>query len=176
MNDQNPFQTHLPSNTNLGLRTGSVHRVLMLVPPVPQTWTYLSLITCGISPRMKLNMRWCQQASSTRFNKDEWTRIVTGNKNEEVYGKKLVFPSRIKYLYFSRRLYDDIMKNRRKRLEQEYDEAMSLQKTIREKRRPRRKYRNSKSFPADTSLLHLSPYWFVSWGGDRTCITTINHG
>ena len=78
---------------------------------------------------MKLNMSDVNKHLNT-FSKDEWTRVVTGNKDKEVYGKKLVFPSRIKYLYFSRRLYDDIMKNRRKRLEQEYDEALSLRKTI----------------------------------------------
>ena len=81
-----------------------------------------------------------------KFSKDEWTRVVTGNKNEEVYGKKLVFPSRTKYLYFSQTVHDDILTNRRKRLEKEYDEAMELQKTIQSKKKPRKKYQNSNHF------------------------------
>ena len=105
--------------------------------------------------RMKLNMSDVNKHLNT-FSKDEWTRIVTGNRDEEVYGKKLVFPSRIKYLYFSQRLYDDIMKNRRKHLEQEYDEALSLRKTIETGKKPRRKYRNSNHF-LQTHLSYTFP-------------------
>ena len=95
--------------------------------------------------RMKLNQSDVGNHLST-FNKKEWTRVETGNKNEEVYRKKLVFPSRIKYLYFSQTLYQDILMNRRKRLEKEYDEALSLRKTIASKKRPQKKHRNSNHF------------------------------
>jgi len=95
--------------------------------------------------RMKLNQSDVNNHLDA-FDKDDWTPIVTSNKDEEVYGRKLVFPSRTKYLYFSQNLCDDILLNRRKRLEQEYDEAMSLQKTIQAKKKPRKKYRNSNHF------------------------------
>ena len=58
-----------------------------------------------------------------------------------MYGKKLMFPSRTKYLYFSQNLYDEVLLNRRKHLEQEYDEAMSLWKTLQANKRQRQKYR-----------------------------------
>jgi transposase len=95
--------------------------------------------------RMKLNQSDVINHLNT-FSKSEWTPVVTGNKNEEVYGKKLVFPSRIKYLYFSQTVHDDILTNRRKRLEQDYDEALSLRKTIETGKKPRKKYRNSNHF------------------------------
>jgi hypothetical protein len=92
--------------------------------------------------RMKLNTSDITHHLRT-FDKEEWTPIITGNPNEQVYGKQLVFPSSKKYLFFSQKLHDDILVNRRKHLEQEYDEALSLWKTIQEKKRPRQKYRNS---------------------------------
>ena len=75
------------------------------------------------------------------FSKDKWKRVITGNKNEEVYWKKLVLPVELKYLYFSQTLYDEIMKNRWKRLERDYDDALSLRKTIETGKKPRKKYR-----------------------------------
>ena len=111
--------------------------------------------------RMKLNQSDVHKHLQG-FNKKEWTRIITGNKNEEVYGRKLVFPSRIKYIYFSQRLHDEILLNRRKRLEQEYDDALSLQKTIQSKKKPRKKYRNSNHF----LFTHLS-YTFPLTGLSR---------
>ena len=105
--------------------------------------------------RMKLNQSDVNKHLQ-RFTKKDWTRVVTGNKNEEVYGKKLVFPTRIKYLYFSRNLHDDVLLNRRNHLEQEYDEALSLWKTIQEKKRPRQKYRNSNHF-LQTHLSYTFP-------------------
>lgn len=95
--------------------------------------------------RMKLNTSDTKQHLNT-FNKEEWTPVVTGNKDEQVFGKKLLFPSRTKYLYFSQNLYDDTLLNRRKHLEQEFDEAQDLWKTIQLRKRPRRKYRNSNHF------------------------------
>ncbi|MCX6665493.1 MAG: IS1634 family transposase [Euryarchaeota archaeon] len=95
--------------------------------------------------RMKLNTSDIKQHLNT-FKKDEWTPVITGKQDEQVYGKKLVFPSRIKYIYFSQNLYDDTLLNRRKHLEQEYDEALNLWKTIQENKRPRQKYRNSNHF------------------------------
>ena len=105
--------------------------------------------------RMKLNTSDIKQHLNL-FHKDEWTPVVTGNKDEKVYGKKLVFPSRIKYLYFSQNLHDDILLNRRNHLEQEYDEALSLWKTIQMKKRPRQKYRNSNHF-LQTHLSYTFP-------------------
>ncbi|HHH79570.1 MAG TPA: IS1634 family transposase, partial [Thermoplasmatales archaeon] len=153
MNDQTHFK-HTYDQIKPGLRmgsclvfdagaTGSTNLDLL----VSDNMRYLS--------RMKLNMSDVKQHLNT-FNKKEWTRIVTGNKDEEVYGKKQVFPSRIKYLYFSQSLYDDTLSNRRKRLEQEYDEAMSLQKNIQEKKQPRREYRNSNHF-LQTHLSYTFP-------------------
>jgi hypothetical protein len=75
--------------------------------------------------RMKLNTSDITQHLDT-FNKEEWTPIITGNPDEQVYGKQLVFPRRNKYLYFSQKLHDDTLTNRQKHLEQEYDEALSL--------------------------------------------------
>ena len=105
--------------------------------------------------RMKLNQSDVNKHLNM-FSKDEWMRVVTGNENEEVYGKKVFFPSRTKYLYFSQNLCDDILLNRRKRLEQEYDEALDLQKTIQSKKKPRRKYRNSNHF-LNTHLSYTFP-------------------
>ncbi len=48
------------------------------------------------------------------------------------------------------------MANRRRHLEQEYDEALILWKTIQEKKRPRRKYRNSNHF-LQTHLSYTFP-------------------
>lgn len=104
----------------------------------------------------------------TQFTKGKWTRVVTGNKDEEMYGKKIVFPSRIKYLYFSQTLYGDILSNRRKRLEQDYDEALTLQNTIQSKKKPRKKYRNSNHF----LFTHIS-YTFPLTGLSRQ--EAINH-
>ncbi|MCK4332601.1 MAG: IS1634 family transposase [Thermoplasmatales archaeon] len=150
-------QTHFKKTYNQikpGLRTGSVlvfdagatgNSNLDLL--VSDKMKYLS--------RMKLNQSDIKQHLNT-FHKDEWTLIVTGKQDEQVYGKKLVFPSRTKYLYFSQNLYDDILLNRRKHLEQEYDEALSLWKTIQEKKRPRQKYRNSNHF-LQTHLSYTFP-------------------
>lgn len=117
MNWSNPFQTHLPSN-----KTRFTNKVSCLIFDAGATGTSnLDLLVSDnmkYLSRMKLNMSDVNKHLNT-FSKDEWTRVVTGNKDEEVYGKKQVFPSRIKYLYFSQRLYDDIMKNRRRHLEQE---------------------------------------------------------
>ena len=101
--------------------------------------------------RMKLNQSDVQKHLNT-FNKEEWKQVVTGKKDEEIYGKKIVFPSRTKYLYFSQNLYNEVISNRRKRLEKEYDEAMELQNTIQSKKKPRKKYQNSNHF----LLTHLS--------------------
>jgi transposase len=105
--------------------------------------------------RMKLNQSDIKQHLNT-FNKEEWTPVMTGNSDEQVYGKQLVFPSRTKYLYFSQNLYDTTLLNRRKHLEQEYDEALTLWKTIQEKKRPRQKYRNSNHF-LQTHLSYTFP-------------------
>ncbi len=105
--------------------------------------------------RMKLNTSDITHHLNT-FNKEEWTPIITGNQDEQVYGKQLVFPSRTKYLYFSQNLHDDTLVNRRKHLEQEYDEALGLWKTIQEKKRPRQKYRNSNHF-LQTHLSYTFP-------------------
>ena len=105
--------------------------------------------------RMKLNTSDITQHLDT-FSKEQWTPIMTGNLDEEVYGKQLVFPSRTKYLYFSQKLHDDTLANRRKHLQQEYDEALSLWKIIQEQRRPRQKYRNSNHF-LQTHLSYTFP-------------------
>jgi transposase len=105
--------------------------------------------------RMKLNTSDITQHLRA-FNKDDWTPVITGNKDEQVYGKKLIFPSRTKYLYFSQNLYDDTMANRRRHLEQEYDDALSLWKTIQENKTPRKKYRNSNHF-LQTHLSYTFP-------------------
>jgi len=105
--------------------------------------------------RTKLNRSDVNQHLKT-FQKNEWIRINTGKKHEQIYGKKLVFPSRIKYLYFAQTSHDDILMNRRKRLEIEYDEAQALQNTIELKKKPRKKYRNSNHF-LDTHLSYTFP-------------------
>ena len=153
MNDQTHFK-HTYHQIKQGLRTGSVLVFDAGATGGPNLDLLVSDNMRYLS-RMKLNMSDVNKHLNT-FNKDEWTRIVTGNKDEEVYGKKLVFPSRIKYLYFSQRLYDDIMMNRRKHLEQEYDEALSLRKTIETGKKPRRKYRNRNHF-LQTHLSYTFP-------------------
>lgn len=57
-----------------------------------------------------------------------------------------MFPSRIKYLYFSQTLRDDILRNRRRKLELDYEEALTLENIIETCRKPRKKYRNSNHF------------------------------
>jgi transposase len=159
INDQHHFKKTY-EQVKPGLRTGSLlvfdagatgsPNLDMLVS---DNMRYLS--------RMKLNTSDVTNQLS-KFSKNEWMRIVTVKKDEEVYGKKLLFPSRIKYLYFSQTLHDDILANRRKRLEQEYDEALSLRKTIESKKKPRKKYRSSNHF----LFTHLS-YTFPLTGLSR---------
>ena len=143
INDQTHFKITY-DQIKPGLRTGST-----LVFDAGATGSNnLDLLTgdnMKYLSRMKLNQSDVKKHLDT-FNKDEWTKIVTSNMDEPVYGKKLVFPSRTKYMYFSQNLYDGILLNRQKCLEQEYDEAMSLQKTIQSKKKPRKKYRNSNHF------------------------------
>ncbi len=105
--------------------------------------------------RMKLNTSDIKQHLNN-FNKEEWTPVVTGNPGEQVYGKKLVFPSRTKYLYFSQKLYDDTLSNRRRHMEQDYDDALELWKTIQQGKRPRKKYRSSNHF-LQTHLSYTFP-------------------
>ena len=152
-NDQTHFKKTY-DQIKPGLRTGSVlvfdagaiggPNLDLLVSDKMKYLSRMKLNTSDIKQHLKL------------FHKDEWTSIVTGNKDERMYGKKLVFPSRIKYLYFSQNLHHDILLNRRNHLEQEYDEALSLWKTIQEKKRPRQKYRNSNHF-LQTHLSYTFP-------------------
>jgi len=146
-------QTHFKKTFNQikpGLRTGSC----LIFDAGASGGPNLDLIGSSkmkYLTRMKLNQSDVKTHLS-KFNKDEWTDVVTGNEDEEMYGKQIVFPSRTKYLYFSQKLYDDVMLNRRKRLEKEYDEALELHKTIQSKKKPRKEYRNSNHF----LLTHLS--------------------
>jgi transposase len=143
INDQTHFK-HTYDQIKPGLRTGSVLVFDAGATGNPNLDLLISDKMRYLS-RMKLNKSDVNNHLN-RFSKDEWTRVITGNEDEEVYGMKLVFPSRIKYLYFSQTLYDDIMMNRRKHLELDYDEALSLRKNIEAKKKPRKKYRNSNHF------------------------------
>jgi transposase len=153
INDQKHFKITY-QQIKPGLRTGSVLVFDAGATGIPNLGLIASDKMNYLS-RTKLNTSDVNQHLST-FNKEEWTPVVTGNTEEQVYGKKLVFPSRTKYLYFSQNLYDDTLSNRRKHLEQEYDEALSLWKTIQEKKRPRKKYRNSNHF-LQTHLSYTFP-------------------
>jgi len=153
INDQNHFKITY-QQIKPGLRTGSVLVFDAGATGIPNLDLLVSDKMKYLS-RMKLNTSDIQQHLDT-FHKDDWTPVVTGNQDEQVYGKKLVFPSRTKYLYFSQNLHDDTVLNRRKHLEQEYDEALSLWKTIQEKKRPRQKYRNSNHF-LQTHLSYTFP-------------------
>jgi transposase len=159
INDQTHFKKTY-EQIKTGLRTGSC-----LVFDAGATGnTNLDLLVSDnmkYLSRMKLNQSDVNKHLNT-FSKDEWMRVVTGNENEAVYGKKVFFPSRTKYMYFSQNLCDDILLNRRKRLEQEYDEALALQKTIQSKKKPRKKYRSSNHF----LRTHLS-YTFPLTGMSR---------
>ncbi|MEM0467010.1 MAG: transposase [Candidatus Thermoplasmatota archaeon] len=153
INDQKHFKVTY-QQIKPGLRTGSVLVFDAGATGIPN----LDLL---VSDKMKYLCRMKLNQSDithhlTTFKKEEWTPVVTGNRDEEVYGKQLVFPSRTKYLYFSQNLYDDTMKNRRKHLEQEYDEALDLRKTIQQGKRPRKKYRNSNHF-LQTHLSYTFP-------------------
>lgn len=153
INDQDHFKITY-QGIKPGLRTGST-----LVFDAGATGnTNLDLL---VSDRMKYLSRMKLNTSDVThhlrtFNKEEWTPVMTGNTDEQVYGKKLVFPSRIKYLYFSQTLYDDTIRKRRKHLEREYDEALTLYKTIQQKKKPRKKYRNSNHF-LQTHLSYTFP-------------------
>jgi transposase len=153
INDQTHFKITY-REIKPGLRTGSVLVFDAGATGIPNLDLLVSDKMKYLS-RMKLNQSDIKQHLN-RFNKDEWTQIVTGNKDEQVYGKQLVFPSRTKYLYFSQNLHDDTLMNRRKHLEQEYDEALSLWKTIQAKKQPRQKYRNSNHF-LQTHLSYTFP-------------------
>ena len=153
INDQTHFKITY-REIKPGLRTGSVLVFDAGATGIPNLDLLVSDKMKYLS-RMKLNQSDIKQHLNT-FNKDEWTPVVTGNKDEQVYGKKLLFPSRTKYLYFSQNLYNDTLLNRRKHLEQEYDEALSLWKTIQEMKRPRQKYRNSNHF-LQTHLSYTFP-------------------
>jgi transposase len=158
MNDQIHFK-HTYDQIKPGLRTGSVLVFDAGAAGSPNLDLLFSDNMRYLS-RMKLNSSDVKKHLNT-FNKKEWTRVVTGNKNEEIYGKKLVFPSRIKYLYFSQTRYDDIMANRRKQLEKDYDEALTLRKTIETGKKPRKKYRNSNQF-INTSISYMFPLKGIS--------------
>jgi len=153
INDQNHFKITY-QQIKPGLRTGSVLIFDAGATGIPNFDILVSSKMKYLS-RMKLNASDVKQHLNT-FNKEEWTPVVTGNMDEQVYGKKLVFPSRTKYLYFSQNLYDSTLVNRRKHLEREYDEALNLWKTIQEKKRPRQKYRNSNHF-LQTHLSYTFP-------------------
>ena len=153
INDQDHFKVTY-QQIKPGLRQGSVLVFDAGATGIPNFDLLISDKMKYLS-RMKLNQSDIKQHLET-FNKEEWTPIVTGNQDEQVYGKKLVFPSRIKYLYFSQKLHDDTLLNRRKHLEQEYDEALDLWKTIQEKKRPRKKYCNSNHF-LQTHLSYTFP-------------------
>jgi transposase len=153
INDQNHFKITYQQIKQY-LRTGSVLIFDAGATGIPNFDILVSDKMRYLS-RMKLNTSDIKQHLNM-FNKEEWTPVVTGNTDEQVYGKKLIFPSRTKYLYFSQNLYDDILSNRRKHLEQEYDEALNLWKTIQEKKPPRRKYRNSNHF-LQTHLSYTFP-------------------
>ena len=153
INDQNHFKITY-QEIKPGLRKGSVlvfdagaNGIPNLDLLVTDKMKYLS--------RMKLNQSDIKHHLDT-FNKTEWTHVITGNKDEQVYGTQLVFPSRTKYLYFSQNLHDDTLVNRRKHMEQEYDEALCLCKTIQAKKQPRQKYRNSNHF-LQTHLSYTFP-------------------
>ena len=153
INDQQHFKITY-QQIKPGLRTGSVLVFDAGATGIPNLELLVSDKMKYLC-RMKLNTSDITHHLNT-FNKEEWTPIITGNKGEQVYGKKLMFPSRTKYLYFSQNLYDDTMMNRRKHLEQEYDEALSLWKTIQEQKRPREKYRSSNHF-LQTHLSYTFP-------------------
>ncbi|MEM4257772.1 MAG: transposase [Candidatus Thermoplasmatota archaeon] len=153
INDQKHFKVTY-QKIKPGLRTGSVLVFDAGVTGIPN-FDLLGSDKMRYLSRMKLNTSDIKHHLNT-FNKEEWTPVVTGNRDEEVYGKQLVFPSRTKYLYFSQNLYDNTMKNRRKHLEQEYDEALDLRKTIQQGKRPRKKYRNSNHF-LQTHLSYTFP-------------------
>jgi transposase len=158
MNDQTHFK-HTYHQIKSGLRTGSV----LVFDAGPAGSPNLDLLVSDnmqYLTRMKLNTSDVERHLST-FNKKEWTRVNSGNKDEEIYGKKLVFPSRIKYLYFSQTRYDSIMTNRRKQLEKDYDEAVTLRKTIETGKKPRKKYRNSNQF-INTSISYMFPLKGIS--------------
>ena len=153
INDQDHFKVTY-QQIKPGLRKGSVLVFDAGATGAPN----LDLITSDkmkYLSRMKLNTSDITQHLRA-FNKDDWTPVITGNKDEQVYGKKLIFPSRTKYLYFSQNLYNDTMANRCRHLEQEYDDALSLWKTIQENKTPRKKYRNSNHF-LQTHLSYTFP-------------------
>jgi len=153
INDQDHFKVTY-QQIKPGLRQGSVLIFDAGATGAPN----LDLITSDkmhYLSRMKLNQSDITHHLRT-FKKDEWTRVMTGNQDEEVYGKRLAFPSRIKYLYFSQNLHDDTLTNRRRHLEQEYDDAISLWRTIQENKTPRKKYRNSNHF-LQTHLSYTFP-------------------
>ncbi len=158
MNDQIHFK-HTYQQIKPGLRTGSV----LVFDAGPAGSPNLDLLVSDnmrYLTRMKLNTSDVKKHLST-FNKKEWTRVNSGNKDEEIYGEKLVFPSRIKYLYFSQTSYDSIMANRWKQLEKDYDEAVTLRKTIETGKKPRKKYRNSNQF-INTSISYMFPLKGIS--------------
>ncbi len=157
MNDQTHFKQTF-QQIKPGLKTGSFLIFDAGASGIPNFDLIVSHNMKYLS-RMKLNQSDVKNHLNT-FSKEDWRRVVTGNKNEEMYGKKLVFPSRTKYLYFSPRLCADVLTNRKLRLEKEYDEAIELQKTIQSKKKPRKKYRNSNHF----LKTHLS-YTFPLTGG-----------
>ena len=153
INDQTHFKITY-QQIKPGLRTGSVLVFDAGATGAPN----LDLLVADkmkYLSRMKLNTSDVTHHLRT-FNKEAWTQVMTKNQDEQVYGKMLVFPSRTKYLFFSQTLYDDTLSNRRRRLEQEYDDALNLWKTIQEKKTPRKKYRSSNHF-LQTHLSYTFP-------------------
>jgi len=91
--------------------------------------------------RIKLNRS--DEGHIARFREEEWELI---DAEDGVYGKRLVFPSRTKYLYFSRKLRNDIVSRKRGGLERKYEEAMRLRSTIVNGKKTPKRYRSSNPF------------------------------
>jgi len=91
--------------------------------------------------RMKLNVS--DEAHIASFKESEWELVDAEN---DVYGKKLVFLSRIKYFYFSQKLRKDIISRKRNGLERKYEEAQTLRRTIVDGGRTPKRYRSSNPF------------------------------
>jgi len=91
--------------------------------------------------RMKLNNS--DEGHILNFNEEGWVLV---DAEDGVYGKRLMFPSRTKYLYFSRKLRDDIISRKRGGLERKYEEAMRLRSTIVDGRKTPKRYRSSNPF------------------------------
>lgn len=62
------------------------------------------------------------------------------DKEKEIFGFKQIFPSRINYFYFSKKLYSEQLESKMRKVSKQFKEAKEIQKSIENKKKLPKKY------------------------------------